>query len=907
MSSTFLGGTLIAFACACSPPAPATTSAAILGGPLPPVPALLPAVHLVEDDAVGDPVFLRPHIPPLRSTGDGRVAIDLKKPDPTHVGFYLFAPEKLASSWITSPAGVTVLASTAPYKVHRNDFYEGHVYAPVANNLATTDHRTLCDAWPVANPRKNPYACDDDPALDCYDVTVISTYRHHARTIQLHGKPIRIKVSNPKEATAAIDEIVSDAAILGVSDAVAGPLLPGDFGLEPMVTADGRLLVMRLGDLPATWEDGDGSGRTVTDVFDIVYLVSDPDDPPCDVTQWTRWEPVTHAHGDEQNAMAERYGFAKYPLRDGKGAEYADGEDFGGSYPWIDRDGDNLFFTQLSPTLYYDDGGVLQRRYADQCGPAAACVLPVVPADLTDSVENDEQFRGFSFAGLWSRGKVIQLDNLANNTDYGLGRGEDEHRLLALYSGPTDVRVGTGRDNGADDRPAGAVENTSIIDSWENLFNHDPQAHPTTVRDVVWILNTGKASVEVAFDDYLDVDGVILSEMTGATSKVRPWSTTNQPTYLDGVIQTGPHRATLGGPPEVGNAATSTRWSVPASGIVENGGRIEPVALGGLVGKGLFLHGAGQALSYAMPAQNAVPASWTISLFVDPRVTDDGVARGLLSFPDGTDVALIGLSQLRYRRGGFTRLVSITAHPLVNGQWNHLAWVVRDGGRRVDLYRDGYLFSTWSSANQTLFGLFSAGTFRVGRVTGLDSMRAWIDEVKVFARDPGYEVMCNLAHGTLVRLDSNADAVWWPLAGRYNTHSVLRTLLGTGANTRYVCLHDYSNPESPLLEHLPLAGTSVRAALIFPEGPLHAAQPRPAGSDTNAFCLGCHTPGQPPELGPEALLYDPSLPAQDDLRRQPMQTPPRIFGKVPLNYFPGGNAALDAPADGLLIDPFVIP
>lgn len=163
-----------------------------------------------------------------------------------------------------------------------------------------------------------------------------------------------------------------------------------------------------------------------------------------------------------------------------------------------------------------------------------------------------------------------------------------------------------------------------------------------------------------------------------------------------------------------------------------------------------------------------------------------------------------------------------------------------------------------------------AGTFRVGRVTGLDSMRAWLDEVKVFARDPGYEGVCNLGHGTLVRLD-------------------------------------YGNPESPLFEHLPLDGTSVRADLTFPEGPLHAAQPRPAGSDSNPFCLGCHTTGQPPELGLQALLYDPSVSAQDDPRRQPMQTAPRIFGNVPMSYFSSGNAAFDAPANGQPVDPFVIP
>ncbi len=884
-----------------------TEPAAIVPGPYPDVPALLPSVHLIENGA-----FLRPHVPPYRSTNDGRLAIDLKKPSGTELGFYLFTPEKLTSSWITSPAGVTVLAQNTPRRTALAPFYTVAYNPQVPGNLDTTDHHTICDAWPVANPQPNPYPCADDTALDCYDVTVVSTYRVADQRIQLHGKPIRVKVSSPKTTSAAIAAI--ETAPVGAPAVAAGPQLPGEFGLEPMITADGRLLVMRLGDTdfgtmttPA-WVNPETGVASPPEIYDIMYTVSPEGDPPCDVTRWTAMHPVTHAHHDAINDMQARYGFAEYPLRDAKGVEFADGEDFGGSYPWIDRDGDNLFFTLVSSTLFYGDGGV-QKRYATACVPAEACVDPPNVGAIA-AAENDEQFRGFGFAGLWSRGKVVMLDNLANNTDYGLARGDETHRMVTLYNGAA-VRVGTGRDNGNADKPSGAVDNTSFIDSWEQLFNHDPDAHPTTVRDVVWLVNTGKATVEVAFDDYLDADGVIVSEMTGATSQVRPFANTNQPTYFDGFDQTGEHLATYVGEAEVANAATSLRWQVPPSGILLGGGggpfpRIEPVALGGIVGKGLWFNGIDHKLSYDMPLQAELPISWTVSMFVDPRFANDGVARTLMTFPDGTVVELIGLTQIRYRRGGFTTTRSIAAHPLVQGAWNHLAWTVYAGGRRVDLYRDGYPFSTWLNANQTLFGMFSTvagGPFLIGGRLNAPHFKGWIDEVKVFARDPGYEVMCNLGHGTLAQLVPGADATWDAVAARYTTHVLLRTLLGTAAPTTYACVHDYANPDLPLLDNLPLSSISVRHDVIFPEGPLHATSPRPP-SDTNAFCLGCHVVGQRTELSIDALIYDGATAAQDDPRRQPMQTPPRLHGNVPLDFFVNGNPAF---SDGRLIDPYVIP
>lgn len=335
--------------------------------------------------------------------------------------------------------------------------------------------------------------------------------------------------------------------------------------------------------------------------------------------------------------------------------------------------------------------------------------------------------------------------------------------------------------------------------------------------------------------------------------------------------------------------------------------------MGGVVGKGLWLHGADQGLAYTIPVQPALPAATTLGLFVDPRFANDGAARALLTFPDGTEVDLIGLGAIRYRKGGYSTTVSLAARPLLASTWTHLGWVVSSGGSKITLYLDGYPFATTVvPAPTTLFGLMSlatSGDLVIGRRNGATSFRGWLDEVKVFARDVGPEVACNQARGTLIELTSQAsDPTWWGLAGVYPSHAALQAALGTAATTRYACFHDHAAPDRALLRTLPGTVRSVRNDLILTDE-LHAYQPRPA-SDTNPFCLGCHRTGQPTSLALDALSLDNQgpmglpRPAMFDPRRQPMQTPPRMYGNVPANYLPAGNPAF---SDGRRIDPYVIP
>src|SRR5690606_10160938 len=97
-----------------------------------------------------------------------------------------------------------------------------------------------------------------------------------------------------------------------------------------------------------------------------------------------------------------------------------------------------------------------------------------------------------------------------------------------------------------------------------------------------------------------------------------------------------------------------------------------------------------------------------------------------------------------------------------------------------------------------------------------------------------------------------------------------------------------------------------------PEGPLRAGAPRP-DSSSNAFCLSCHTDQGRGGLTIAALVGDPNVLAEHDHRRQPSQPPRRVFGNVPAGWIPPGHGpgspaqALQAPAEGVLIDPGVLP
>lgn len=870
--------------------------------PVPEPPTILRDVALIDDDVR----FTRPFVPGHRTTMDGRVALRVQGGPPgtealrQNLSFFLFAPERLRAPILAGPAGPEILADPQPFDVPFPPALD-----PEVNRLG---HHAICDPtrpFPTPGERPNPYPCGAAGAHDCYDLTIVSSTSRLVST-QLWGTPVTVEVAQPK---------TTDARIVAVTlgEPVAGVVIPATLELmEPAVTSDGRLLTARLGRAPRDWTNPE-TGETLTRPYDLVYFQLPDDAAPCDVTGWTQFNPMSHAPYDPR--MVARYGLAAYPFRDTEGNPIPDGEDIGGTYPWVDREGANVFMTGVHGTIAEQSEARFPRR----------CVV----TGCENLRENIDWDRGFMVAGLWTRGKLVLLDGMINNLDWAVGVTPAAHWLVDLYraaDGPVEVRFGAGRfidamRNAGGPYPAGYTHNANILDSLQQLFNYRPEARPISPHDVVWIMSTGVATEEIAFDDYLNANALIVSNMQASITQLEHGGERlGIPRHHNGQIRTllnpgSPLLPIYRLDPDADedihlqNAATSLRWRVPAYGLVRAGtARVEPVALGGIEGRGLWMSGEAEIV-YALPPQDrdVLAHDGYVALFVDPRATDDG-PRGLLRFPDGSEVRLSGRSAVQYLAAG--SVLHEVALPASEG-WLHLALELRNGNRDVTLLVDGYAFDRFRTDAPWLVP--TEGDLIVGPPgEGGARLRGWIDDFKVLANRVNPEVACNHARGTLVRVDDHPE--WASVAARYpdSAHAEIAALLGAPEGTRFACYHDYRADYAAHLANIPAGTESVREAINFPEGPIRAGAPRPESS-SNAFCTTCHTAESRGGLSLAALELRPDVMAEDDPRRQPHQPPRRVFGNVPAGWIrpgpgPGSPAEpLQAPPEGLVIDHWVLP
>lgn len=876
---------------------------------------------------IRDMQFDHPHLPPLRTSRDGRIGLNMKRHD-GGIRFSVIAPEMLTAPFDRAYDPTT---GEAPVGLIRQSV-EGVLSS--AGLPAPLRHATLCDApgadHPAAESGTNPRACGEN---DCYDLILISTVKHGTADFQLVRTPITVEVAQPKSASA---DIVSVLAYW--PQQTAGPHLAVRDFVEPMITADGRMLVARIGRSTLAWTDADGAIRDDGTRYDIVYA-ADPSAPPCDLAAFADLKPISHAPFDPALRDGDRalYGIADRPFLDGEGNPIPDGAELLGTYPWIDRAGNTLFFTAVSATLSYAtrtpgveaDDWPAQTRYPATC-VVDGCTDPVVRSDISPA-EDVNPRRGVTLIGRWTRGKMVLLDNAINHADYGLFTEDAHHRYLDLYADAAPVRVGAMRGNGGSAMPDLSVTNSTFMDSLENLFNGDPDLRPVTPRDVVWRLNTGHGGDEVIFDDYLDPNALIVSEMAG--------SLVHDParkhlTYFDGFVpddSVALAGSGLGGEVRMQNAATATVWTPPAHGRVVGGARLEPVAQGGIVGKGLWLDGLDDALVYPIPAQpQAVDAAaWYVGLFIDGRFPNDDEARRLITWPDASYLDVVGRRalEIRHADGRLRKQIPLPAAWRVVDeagdfipQWSHVGIVSRPSqtGNDLEIYVDGMLTRFSASAIADL--QIGAGEFRVGAVAGSAGFRGWIDEVKVLAHAPGPEVLCNHARGTLAALSDTASAAWFAIAEEANdgAHARITNRLRLGGNAhlvaaRYVCFHDYRATGPIGVRDLEAGMTSVRAALLFPEGPIVGGLERP-DSRQNTFCLSCHVDDattregstwqvHPDSLSVAALAEAIGVPAWIDPRRQPLQPPARVFGHLPAELFdPPAVMETVAPRVGTPVD-----
>lgn len=869
--------------------------------PHPEPPATLRDVALIDDDVA----FTQPYVPGHRTTMDGRIALRVQGGPPgterlaQNLSFYLFAPERLEAPILPGPPGPEILATLQPWDVPFPPALD-----PSVNRLG---HHAICDPtteFPMDGERTNPYPCGPENEHDCYDITVINSTSVGLKT-QLWGTDATVEVGLPKTVDAEIVDIT-----LGTP--VAGGSIPytAEF-TEPAVTADGRLLTGRLGRFPRDWTNPE-TGETLTRPYDLAYFQLPEDAEPCDVTGWTVFHPVSHAPYDPR--MVGQYGMAAYPFRDTEGALIPDGEDMGGTYPWVDREATNVFMTGVHGRIVEQS----HEQYPRVC----------VTEGCETFSENVDWDRGFMVGGLWTHGKMVHLDGLINNIDWAVGVTPQSHWMVDMYrdsgGGMTDVRFGSGRfvpeaRDGSGSYPEGYTHNANIMDSLQNLHTWQASSFPVTPRDVVWVMSSGVATDEIAFDDLLDPNAFIVSNMQASITQLYdeegqsmsiPHHHNGQVRELNGAVLIAASYDLLPEEQEeihLQNGATSLRWSVPAYGRVEAGtGRIEPVALGGIKGRGFWLSGTNE-VRYSVPQQprSVRDVPWTLGIYVDPRY-DDSEVHTLFTWPDGSRVRLLGRSVLQYVVDD--KQVHAVSLPLTEG-WMHLGWQIEAGNETVTFLLDGMALDSWTS-DTPLFEM-TTGDFVVGQAGEVAwGFRGWIDNLVVLAHAVNPEVACNHAGGTLIRVEQGDWATRSYLTPRW-AHDEIAAAAGEALGARYACFADHSEDYAAHLGNLPEGAVGVRDAVNFPEGPIRAGQPRPDSSE-NAFCMSCHTSEGQDALGLDALSYQTGLNAEDDPRRQPLQPPRRVFGNIPAGWIPPGPGpgspleATQAPNEGLIIDHWVL-
>lgn len=868
--------------------------------------------------------FTRPYLPPLRWNADGRLGLDSNASYIT-----LLRPESLNKPFSLSAPG--------PHIIDRDE-YRLPIEMLLPGMPGSLAFGSLCESTKKEDgERRNPYACGENNADDCYDLTMVAQYRHHGKDFlrlnkedRVVGIPLSIRVSNPKTPQARIEEVKPGGP--QYSKSRSGYLF------EVITPNDGRLMVARRAFDPLMWQHT-ATNKTIIGSYDIVYAVSPPEAEPCDVTHWGELYPITHAPYD--NRVNERYLFAKLPFREPSGEIIPDGVDIKGTYPWMDKEAKMLVMQTYAGHLFplYPFTKNNLSRYPTRCVAHDECN----PDSIADSDNSKDSL--FAVVGGWTQGKIVLFDGQLNNIDFRLGFSDRDQSYLSLYQPGTgstldenhEVRVGAVRGSSGGkitplfDEQGTQIDtlrlgNLSFQDSIENRLNYLENIKPLMFQDVVWHMSSGSGTVELAFDDYLNPDGFIVSNMVAHLDHTTSnWSRMK---YYDGWDQKS---MSFSGQVRVQNSATALpeHWIIPRYGRVHNG-RLEPVANGGIRGKGLWLGGDNDSrIEYTIPEQpqSVISRDWYYGLFIDPRFTDDDQERVLVSWPDGSSLSLLGLHSilLKNEEGIMVARIELSTE-LTEKSWQHIGLQVYpfdDKGisNKLTLYVDG--FPDWHSENPYSNSTVlienlhehnfrpTVGTLRVGKgSTGLN-FRGWIDEFKVFANTPNFEVACNYAHGTMIALTEAANETWMQessqhLSTLHETISTALELYGQPTYSNYLCFKDYTDDNRAQLASIPDGTIALRDAFNFPEGPLYHDAPRPDSSN-NKFCLSCHFHGAEGGLSIDALTLS-SVDAKYDHRRQPMQSPPRVSGVIPANWLVETSPTQSITSEaGQLIDEWILP
>nr|MDQ3366775.1 LamG domain-containing protein [Myxococcota bacterium] len=233
---------------------------------------------------------------------------------------------------------------------------------PDASGPVWSEPLTLIDGEPNGenalaicepDPTRAPYACDAANApsatgpFACYDVQIFDS--DATRDLASGGMVMRrrhlvVRVEQPRTASAR-PVAFTWGAIEEVRTAQQGTLR----GIEPTVTADGRLLVWQ-----ASMPNSAGDGM-------LMYAVAPA---ACAATGWSVPRSIAHMVNDP--AVNTTYRLATRQLRAADGTPFADGAPIYGAYPWLLPSGDGVIFSAapMPCRAPEDPGGCGPRRNA---------------------------------------------------------------------------------------------------------------------------------------------------------------------------------------------------------------------------------------------------------------------------------------------------------------------------------------------------------------------------------------------------------------------------------------------------------------------------------------------------------------------------------------------------------------
>jgi hypothetical protein len=874
-------------------------------------PLPLPLAPVNRPDLIGfeGSEWKYPQMPPLRFSADGRIAVEMKSGG-DQLKFRMLVPERLNKHFYDEN-GVGILQRNAAGEVfsfihplattiidaHKNLALPTPIRDALKNNDWHVGHVSLCDTVKI------PRACGQD---DCYDLTAVASLGNKVQDANaiLASFPITVVVTNPKTELAQISSVQTR----GTSPVQLSPVFVGRTFFEPLAVGDGRLLIGRFAGSQIDWKNDNGKSQTGT--YDVVYSVYEGGSP-CDASKWTSLYPITHA--PHHQMVKSKYDFARQPFRDSTGEDIPDGVELGVTYPWMDHEAKNLVFTTISDTLFHAKSDTLiESRFSVACISECENAVPSTRDELS-TIENKGPTRGFAILGAWTRGKIRLLDGLINRADFGLLSHPGAFRSIDIYreadGSIVSVKVGANRDNKAIPNLDGYPGNTTFFDSITDRFFFDKHFQPRIARDVVWTGSNGVMTDEISFDESLDNRLLVFSDMT-ATLQYE--TNQSQLRYFNGNAQNGNPNSEL--------RLQNIPGSGPKYGVVA-GARIEPVALGGRSGRGVYLNTDQSQIKYSFDTTIRDPNLY-VGFFVSPRGV--GRDRQIVRFPNGSSINVnSGNIVVRSKQGTsqFTdTTVELPPRLFVNRQWVHLGIAARktaptaNAPYQLNIYIDGMIIARQTFAKRPF--MIDQGDLIIG-----GGFRGWFDEVRVMRSIPTIEEACNFAYGTMGLLETPASTTtspsnWMSLAARYpdTSHAEVRAaLIASGmrsaATDRFVCLVDH-NSRFGWSTALPKPATIksyLRSTLLMKGGEFKASQPRP-DSRQNEFCLSCHEPAHlVPGLRIEGpLVLVPNRAMKNDRRKQPTQ-PIRIWGgHLPAGLL-GDHSARALPANGETVYPYLFP